>query len=381
VTSNNQNDKIKKSLRFSILDGSAFSAMVGLTQSYITPFALALKASTTEIGLLSSIPSLLQALSQLAAPNLASRAGSRKGLILPVVFGQALMFIPMALIPFLFPEPRIFWLIAIVTFSTVLGALANPAWGSMMADLVPTNLRGRYFSFRGRIAGFIVLIGSLVGGGILQLLNKSVFTGFAILFGGAAVFRFLSLYFLYKQYERPEVKERADSPGLWKLFRQLGSSNLGKFTLYVALINFFTTISGPFFAVFMIRDLHFSYTYYMIIICTNALSNMAFQTFWGRRADMAGNLMALKVASILLPILPFNYVFSSNIVFLVFAEIMSGFAWGGFNLAATNFVYDASEPATRTKQIAVFNSICGVAGFAGALVGGFIAPHSLSSGL
>ena len=85
--------------------------------------------------------------------------------------------------------------------------------------------------------------------------------------------------------------------------------------------------------------------------------------------------MAIKVASILLPILPLNYVFSSNIVFLIFAEILSGFTWGGFFLASTNFVYDATDPASRTKQIAVFNTISGLAACAGALLGGFIAER------
>ena len=209
MTSNNRNGKIKKSLRYSIFDGSAYAAMLGLTQSYITPFALALKASTTEIGFLSSIPNLLMALGQLLTPDLSVRAGSRKGLILPVVLGHAIMFIPIMLIPFLFPEPRIMWLIIFVTLGTVMGAAANPAWGSMMADLVPANLRGSYFSYRGRIAGFITLVASLVAGGILQLLSKRVFIGFAILFGAAAIFRFISFYYLRKQYEPPMVQRKS----------------------------------------------------------------------------------------------------------------------------------------------------------------------------
>jgi MFS family permease len=375
VTSNNSNTKVKKSLKYSVLDGAAFSVMQGLTQNYITPFALELKATTTQIGFLSSIPNLLMALAQLLTPQLSTRAGSRKGVILPVVMAQAVMFIPMALLPFFFPEPRIVWLIAIVTICMVMGALANPAWGSMMADMVPTNLRGRYFGARGRVLTFVALIASLIAGGILQLLNKTVFIGFAILFSLAAIFRFVSWYFLNKQYEPPIVKEKVNSPGLWQLFRNLGSSNLGKFTLYVALINFVQMISGPFFAVFMLRDLHWNYTYYMLIICTNAFSQMAFQTFWGRRADMMGNLMVVRVASILLPILPLNYVFTSNIALLMCAEVMSGFAWSGFNLGATNFVYDSTDPSIRTKQIALYNTITGLALCSGALLGGFIAPH------
>ena len=38
------------------MDGSVYSAMLGLTQDYVVPFALALKATVLQVGLLSSIP-------------------------------------------------------------------------------------------------------------------------------------------------------------------------------------------------------------------------------------------------------------------------------------------------------------------------------------
>jgi MFS family permease len=159
--------------------------MLGLTQSYITPLALALKASTSQVGLLASFPSFATAISQLAAPNLTERAGSRKGFILPVVFMHALMWLPVALIPFVFTTHQVWWLIAFVTLGGIFGAIANPAWGSMMADLVPPALRGRYFGRRARIAGLITLIFSFLAGGILEILSGNVLIGFAILFGAS----------------------------------------------------------------------------------------------------------------------------------------------------------------------------------------------------
>lgn len=44
---------------------------------------------------------------------------------------------PIQPIPYLFPGEKIWWLIGLLTLSTVLGSLVNPAWGSMMAYLVP----------------------------------------------------------------------------------------------------------------------------------------------------------------------------------------------------------------------------------------------------
>src|SRR4030042_954393 len=173
---------VRRSLRLSVLEGAAYAAMLGLIGNYVTPFALALKATTAQVGLLSSIPNLIVGFSQLAAPDLSERAGSRKALILPMVFLHAIMFIPVLLVPFIFHNSQVWWLIAFVTVSTVFGAIANPAWGSLMADLVPIRLRGRYFSSRGRKDGGITLVFSFAAGGILQLLTETRFLGFAVLF-------------------------------------------------------------------------------------------------------------------------------------------------------------------------------------------------------
>ncbi len=367
--------KVRKSLKLSVLDAAAFSAMLGLTQNYITPFALALKATTAQVGLLASVPSFTTALSQLAAPKLSQRAGSRKGFILPVAFGHALMWLPILLIPYVFPGPKVWWLIGFVTLSGVLSSIANPAWGSMMADLVPEEVRGRYFSFRGRIAGFISLVFSLIAGGVLQLFTGNVFVGFSIIFAGAMLFRLLSLYFLSGMYEPPISYGKEGGQSLLYMVGHLGSSNLGRFIIYVALVNFATNIAAPFFAVYMLRDLKFNYVTYMLIIAFNAIANLVFLTFWGRRADRAGNIKVIRVTSFLLPFVPLVWLGSPNMYYLMGAEILSGFAWSGFNLAIVNFVYDASEPENRTKYIALFNSIVLVASCLGALTGGYLAPH------
>jgi MFS family permease len=366
---------VKKSLRLSVMDGGACAAMLGLTQNYITPFALALKATTAQIGLLASLPSFAMALSQLAAPNLAERAGSRKGLILPIVFVHAFMWLPVFLLPVLFPASGVWLLIALVTVSTVSGAMANPAWGSMMADLVHEGVRGRYFSFRGRIAGFITLVFALIGGLVLQSFTGNVFIGFGIIFGGAMIFRLLSLYFLSRMYEPPLAPEREKLPSLPYMVTRLGNSNLGRFTLYAALLYFATMIAGPFFSVYMLRNLHFSYVTYTLVTAASTISSLFFLPFWGRRADRAGNLKIIRITSVLMPFIPLVWLVSSNAVYLIAANMFSGFAWSGFELAMVNFVYDASEARSRTKQIAVFNAVTGLAVCFGALAGGFLAPR------
>jgi len=367
--------QVSKSLKYSIVDGSAYSAMLGLTQDYIVPFALALKATVLQVGLLSSIPNLTMALSQLGAPRLAERAGSRKRLILPVVFLHALMWVPILLIPHLFPGEKIWWLIGFLTLSTVLGSLGNPAWGSMMADLVPEKMRGRYFGFRGKICGLVTLVFFFVGGATLHFSTANIFLGFSLLFGAAMVFRLISWYLLSKMHEPALSNEKTEHYSTQGILKDLGSSNLGRFIIGVSLMNFATNLAGPFFAVYMLRDLKLDYLTYVAIIATATMGNLTFMTFWGRRADRAGNIKVLKVTSVLVPLIPLLWIGSHQLYYLVPVQILSGFAWAGFNLASANFVYDASAPEGRMRYIAVFNAMNGSAICLGALLGGCLAAY------
>jgi MFS family permease len=367
--------KVRKSLRLSVLDGSAYAALIGLTQNFITPLALELKASTFQIAMLSSVPSFTTAMAQLTAPNLSERAGSRKGFIVPVLLAHALMFIPIMLVPYIFHVSAVWWLIGFVTISTVLGSITFPPWGSMMADLVPERLRGRYFGNRGMIMGFITQVFFYMAGGILTLFSSAIFTGYAVLFAGATLFRLVSLYFLSRMYEPAQAVSQEKGPNLLAMIKNIGSSNLGKFILYFSLIDFCTLISGPFFTVFMLRDLSFSYIMFVIVSSASQISSLLFLTFWGRRADKWGNLKVVQITSLLVPLVPIFWVFCDNIFYLIAANIVSGFAWSGFGLAGVNFAYDASEPDNRTKYLAIFAAIDGLACCLGALLGGYIVPH------
>ncbi len=375
TTSNSKTQKVNRSLRYSVLDAAAWSAMAGLTANYITPFALALKASTAQIGLLASVPSLLMSFAQLSAPRLSEKAGSRKALVLPTVFLHALMWLPVFLVPFLAPNGKVWWLITFVSVSTVLGAMANPAWGSMMADLVPLRIRGRYFAARGRIASLVALVFTFIAGGILQLAQPSVFLGFAILFGGAVVFRLVSFYFLTRMWEPPAPHTDGSQGRLKDLIKGLGSSNLGRFAIVMALMSFSTNLAAPFFSVYMLRDLHYSYLSYVIVTGAGSLAYVLFVTYWGRRADRAGNVRIIRIAWVLVPLVPAVWLASGQVWYLVIVQTFASFAWAGSDLATGNFVLEAAPPERRTGWIALYAAMTGTAVCLGSLTGGLLASR------
>jgi MFS family permease len=349
--------------------------MLGLTQNYITPYALTMKASTQEIGLLTSVPNFTMAAAQFAAPALSERVGSRKGFILRMAVMHALMWLPILFIPYLFQTHQVWWLIAFMTLNTAFDSALNPVWGSMMADLVPTQMRGRYFGLRNRITGFITGVFTYVSGGILQLLTGNTNLAFSIIFAGAIMSRLVSFYFLSKMYEPLNLaSEKRNPDGMLKITRGLFSTNIGMFIIFCALINFTATVSAPFFSPYMLRDLHFSYIVYTILNSVSILATVGSMTWWGKRMDRAGSIKVLKITSLFVPFVPLGWALSHSLWWLIIMQLFSGFAWAGFQLSSSVFIFDASPRQNSTRYIALYNSLIFLGVSVGSLTGGIVAP-------
>ncbi len=350
--------------------------MAGLTLNYITPFALTMKATVAQIGLLSSIPNFTMSLVQLAAPALSERAGSRKGFILPVVFLHALMWLPMLLIPYLFHSNQVWWLILFQTLGTAFDSMSNPPWGSMMADLVLEGIRGRFFGNRNRIMGLVSMVFSYAAGGILQLVTGNTNLAFAVIFAGAIASRLASFYFLSQMHEPlSPTSNKKEHTSLLTISKGLLSTNTGRFIVYCSLINLTTLIAGPFFAPYMLRELKFNYITYTVINSAAALTTLGFMTWWGRRTDRAGSIKILKLTSFMIPFVPIMLVVSGNVYWIILVQILAGFAWSGFQLSSNIFIYDASPQENRTRYIALNNALLFLGISIGSLTGGLVAPH------
>src|SRR3989338_770827 len=83
----------EKTLKLSIKEGSLTSVMSGLGGSYISLYALALKANNLQIGFLTSFSSLFAPFSQILGSRLMEKYSRKKIIILNVAL-QAFMWLP-----------------------------------------------------------------------------------------------------------------------------------------------------------------------------------------------------------------------------------------------------------------------------------------------
>ncbi|MBI2471462.1 MAG: MFS transporter [Planctomycetes bacterium] len=377
ASQNKQHEEIavKKSLNLSIKDGVAFAATTGFGDNYLNPFAVALGASNLQIGLLGSFNQLVPSLVQFKAADITERLGSRKKVIVLSVFFQALMLLPVAMIPYLPQSIRVNSLILFSTLYLLFASFVNPPWGSLMADLVHEGKRGEFFSKRGRYVGLTTVISAFLAGYILHLFKKESLTGFTIIFLVALLSRYVSCYFLNRMYEPPLEVKREHYFSFSQFVRRLNVGNFGKYVMFHSSFSFAVFLASPFFPVFMLRDLGFSYIMYTIATTTVPLASILAVSYWGRRADSIGNRKIIQICSLAVSILPALWLVSRNIYFILAIQTFAGIFWAGFNLCSSNFIYDSVTPEKRTRCISYFNTINGIAICTGNLLGGFLATH------
>jgi MFS family permease len=367
------------SLRAAIKDGVSHAVMMGCGESYLGPFGIYLRATTLQVGLLATLPQLLGAVMQWVGALEMDRFRSRRKVILLGAATQAVTFIPMALLPFLFGSgslPVLYLLAFMIVYQGANGSIL-PIWNSLIGDLVPANTRGRFFGHRNRLTGMSSFISLLLAGGILDLFDRAgkAEVGFLIIFSVAFLARLNSVRWLSK-YEDPEFRITPDQVFTFRQFlRRSPYSNFAKFVFFVGAINFGVAFSAPYFALYMLRDLHFSYIEFTIVSGVATITQFLTFRYWGELSDRFGNKKILNICGWGVGLVPLLWLVSPHILYLVIIQIYSGFVWSGFGLASANFIFDAVTPPKRARCVAYQGLVNGFFVFLGSVAGGYAAGH------
>ncbi len=375
-------------MRASIKDGVSHAVMLGCGETYLGAFGIFLRASTLQVGLLATLPQLFGAIMQWFGALKLDRFRSRRRWVMAGAFIQALTFIPMALLPFVFgkgPLAPILFLLALIMVYQGANGTVVPAWNSLIGDLIPAGVRGRFFGHRNRLTGMSTFTALLMAGAILHLFEKVGIpeAGFMVVFSVAFLARMNSIRWLSK-YEDPAFLISPEQVFTFRQFlRRSPHSNFAKFVFFVGAINFGVAFSAPYFALYMLRDLRFSYIEFTVVIAVATITQFLTFRYWGGLSDRFGNKKILNLCGWGVAAVPILWLVSSHILFLVLIQVYGGLVWSGFSLASANFIFDAVTPPKRARCVAYQGLVNGVFVFIGSIAGGYVAGHlptSLSLG-
>jgi MFS family permease len=367
------------SLTASIRDGVSTSVMLGAGETYIGVFGIFLHATTLQVGLLATLPQLFGAVMQWASAQALDRFHRRRVVLTIGASLQALLWVPVALLPFYFGKggmPVAFLMGFLILYHGISGTLA-PVWNSLIGDLVPPDIRGRFFGNRNRLTGMGSFFALLVAGGILNLFQSvgNEALGFLVIFSAAGLARLNSARWLAR-YDDPPLCFVPEQVFTFRQFlRRSPHSNFAKFVFFVGAINFGVAFSAPYFALYMLRDLHFSYLQFTAVVAVAVITQFLTFRYWGGLSDQFGNKKIMNLCGLGVGLVPLLWLASSHIFYLVLIQIFCGLVWAGFSLATANFIFDAVTPPKRARCVAYHGLINGACVFVGSLAGGFTAGH------
>lgn len=353
-----------------IADGVSFSVMVGLGESYVPAFALAIGLGEVAAGLIATVPMLAGAVLQLVTPFAVRRLRSYRRWVVWCARLQALSFLPL-IVGALLGRIDLAWVALGTVVYWAFGMSAGPAWNAWITTLVPAEIREIFFARRTRAAQSALLVGLLVGGSTLELARgRGVeLPLFAALFGGALVARWVSSLCLQRHSEEPALASGHTALGPIAVWRSLRDAHSLRVLRYLLAMQVATNVAAPFFTPYMLSHLALSYGQFMVLNATSFVARVAVLPLLGQIARDRGFRNLLWIGGLAIVPLPLLWLVSDAFAWLMVVQLVAGCAWAAVELATTLAFFGGIEERDRASVLTAFNLANAIAMALGSLIG------------
>ena len=268
-------------------------------------------------------------------------------------------------------------LFAFIVFVSNLGnAVCGVAWSASITELVPLNIRGKYFGTRNMMFGFWALVAVLVAGQIAERFGNALWI-FGIIFTLAASARLIGLFFLTRMKFPPRVMEiqrqRAPLETFTAVFRD---KNFVRLLLFTGLFGMFFNAGQPFYSVFVLKELRFTLGDLVVLTTVQTVGLLISLRTWGALVDRFGNKpVMLTTALVWLTLAGVSWFLSSPTRYghLYATYFITGSMLAGFqNMGQFNLMIKMVPVENRAHYLSVYFSFTNLLVALGPVLGGMV---------
>ncbi|MEL7223765.1 MAG: MFS transporter [Cyanobacteria bacterium P01_D01_bin.36] len=411
--------EIRNSLTASTWDGTFSSAFENVIKGVlISNFLLGLGADAFEVGLLTSIPMLAHLLQPVGA-YFSEKTTSRHRYCLWIYGAARLIWLLPAAGTFAYGQGRLdahgltLLTMTVLALSNVLDAVGSASWMSWMAVLVPSHVRGRYFSLRRSLSSLTALLTIPIGGWIVSRWMGGEIEGYGIALIIAVVMGLASLGFQFaisdvnpqaeaiaqqlqqntlrqvstnstagghkeKQASNPVDTESADVKSGSSQASFLADGNFVRLLLFLGTWTFGLSLCKPFFNFYLLDSLKIDVQWVTLYSGLVYGAFFLMITLWGRLADRVGNRPVLIVNCLLTTLSPLLWLCtdSSDLsiwLLLPLLHLLQGGTFAALELCTANIQLELAPPARQSGYFAIAAATIGIMGALGTTFGGILA--------
>lgn len=349
-------------------DGATYSFMVGIGESYLAAFVVALGMSGVVAGLVAAVPPLAGGAIQLVATRgmHVVRSPRRWVMLCSALQSISLLLLAVGAIAGRMPAWSVFLCASL--YWTAAMAAGGP-WNSWVAELFPARIRGRYFGKRNRFCQFLIVAGLLAGGALISVgegLGQPL-VAFAACFGLAAASRTLSIAYLARQSDVPHSSAAHVGVSLRRVL--FGGDTASRVIVALLCLQGAVQVGQPYFNPFMLKSLNYAPFVYTTAIVASFVGKILALPLAGALADRHGARSVFVTSAIGVSLLAGVWLVSGNPLWILPSQLVAGMLWGAYELATFLILLEAVPHRERTSVMSWYYLLNSAAMVAGAALG------------
>jgi MFS family permease len=349
--------------KISIYHGMASIFAINLAGNYFPIFAISiLHATNYQVGLISSLPPLITLITTIPAAIMLNRLEQQKKTVAMSVLWARVLFLLIVGVIFVSPTYQAWAFLMIIALMNVPGTVSNVGWQTLISGMIEEKRRGAFFSDRNRLLTIVGMITTLLIGLIMKKQTNNAFS-YQILFFSAFVFGLLEVIFLLKHKEPVQKKaNKQEKKALmdWSIFKDQGY----KWFLFSALcFNFTWQMAWGLFNIYNVKYAHATILWISILSVANQLVQIFTFPLWKKWAEQKSNTLIFVWVALGMATSPILNALSTNLVYLTFIAMTSGFFVSGTTLLLFNLLLEQSPKEKRTYCITTYNVLLSFVSF------------------
>jgi MFS family permease len=360
----------RRGLKLFWLDGLFIALSFSFYSSFVPLLLLALGASNSQVGFLSSASSLSGIGAYLVASRVTMLAGSRKRVVVFARFSSRLVLLALALIPIVLAgQQAIAVVIGLSCLQVICENIGAPAWTALVADIVPLPIRARYVASRNIAKSAARMIGVAVAGWLIRSLGfpygyQAAFT-LAAAFGLVAAWAYAGI---------PVEQESTAAAQVCPAERLVLSSR--RLQLYIVARAVWALgyhIAAPFYGVYVVRALGGTASTVGLLSAVGAVAAVLGLFAFGRAVEAYGLKRLWLVAGLGECAVPLLWAVAPVAWLGALPAAIDGLILAGLELVNLNTLLILVEAKYRTEFAALHSAIISVGMLLGPMFGGRMA--------